>query len=264
MPRRIVIHAGFHKTGSSSVQYCLRQNRPALRPYLRSILRPGLKPVVSAARGYSTWRDPVTLAKFRHRFEAVLRDVTGMPKRVLVLSAEELSGHLPGRDGLHDYSAAVSLATEMQGAVAHVMPGVPVTFCYMTRAPEPWLQSAYWEHVKSSSLTLDFEAFADRFPKAHQLEEIVAGIRRAVTTEVVSQPLDALADLPAGPASAVLDSCDVPAEVQAGLVQEVANVRADRHTLLQLLEINRTEPDPDKRRAAKAALLAQTTEAANV
>ena len=31
MPRRIILHAGFHKTGTSSIQATLRENRVALK-----------------------------------------------------------------------------------------------------------------------------------------------------------------------------------------------------------------------------------------
>ena len=73
MPRRIVVHAGFHKTGTSTVQALLRDNREALKPYLRSMLKGGMTELLSAARGFSTWRDPVTLAKFDHRLRAMLQ-----------------------------------------------------------------------------------------------------------------------------------------------------------------------------------------------
>ena len=42
-------------------------------------------------------------------------------------------------------------------------PKAEVCIYLSTRAPEPWLASAYWEHVKSSNMTLDFDAFRTRY-----------------------------------------------------------------------------------------------------
>jgi hypothetical protein len=59
-----------------------------------------------ATRGYSTWRDDLTLVKAATRFGAVLDGLVAMPQRALLLSAEEFSGYMKGRSVLADYSAA--------------------------------------------------------------------------------------------------------------------------------------------------------------
>ena len=263
MPRRIVLHAGFHKTGTSTVQRSLRRNRAALKPYLRSVLRAPMVDVVHAARGYSTWRDPVTLMKFRHRFETLLHGFSGMPRRVLCLSSEELSGHLPGRGELADYSAAPVLAGEMAAAVAAVWPEADLVLFYSTRAPGDWLRSAYWEHVKSSSMTLDFEDFAAGYGAAADLDGMVARIADAVPARVESQSLEASRTRTAGPVAPILDLCDVPAGVQAGLQIETANTGFGEDVLAALLRANREIADRDARRAAKLAILNAAKEAAN-
>ncbi len=261
MPRRVVIHAGFHKTGTSTLQQTLRHNRPLLRPYLRSVLRAGLKDAVYAARGFSTWRDPLTLAKFRYRFEAALRPLKGMPKRCLCLSAEELSGHLPGRGDLADYSAAPILATEMAGAVAAVLgDNTDLVFYYSTRDPETWLKSAYWEHVKASSMTLDFDDFAARYRPASELPEIIARIAGALPCRIETASLGDTTTMTAGPATPILDLCDVPAEVQRQLGVTPANPNLGEAVLLELLRANREISDRSARDAAKAAILGAAKE----
>ncbi len=256
MPRRIIIHAGFHKTGTSTLQQTLRRNRPLLRPYLRSILRASLKDAVHAARGFSTWRDPLTLAKFRYRFEAALRPLKGMPKRCLCLSAEELSGHLPGRGDLADYSAAPILAAEMAGAAAAVLgDNTDLVFYYSTRDPETWLKSAYWEHVKASSMTLSFDDFAARYHPASDLPGVVARIAGALPCRVETACLSDTATQTAGPATPILDLCGVPAEVQRQLSVTPANPNLGEAVLLALLAANREISDRAARDAAKSAIL---------
>ncbi len=261
MPRRIVIHMGFHKTGTSSVQQVLRDNRKALRPHMRSLLRWALSDVVSAARGYSMWRDPVTLLKFNTRFARVLADLPAMPKRVLCLSAEELAGHLPGRDDMGDYSAAPVLAAEMADSAQAQFPRAEIVFYLSTRAPDAWIESAYWQHVKSSSLTLDFDAFCARYPDAATLDSTVTQIARAVPCAVHHTRLEDTTHLPLGPATPVLNLCEVPAATQATLTRApAANTRPDMDVLARLLEANRTITDAKARKQAKDAILHASTE----
>ena len=106
MPRKIIIHAGFHKTGTSSVQQVLRANRPLLQPELAMRLKGQIPDLMHATRGYSTWRNDLTLVKAAKRFGAVLDGLVAMPKRALLLSAEEFSGYMKERSVLADYSAA--------------------------------------------------------------------------------------------------------------------------------------------------------------
>ena len=256
MPRRIVIHAGFHKTGTSSVQQVLRTNRPLLKPWMRSLLKGAMTDLTHAARGYSTWRDPLTLVKFSRRFEALISEHANMPRRTLCLSAEELAGHLPGRDTVADYSAAPALALEMARIASQVHPRAELVFFYSTRAPDPWLRSAYWEHVKSSSLTLDWDDFSAAYAGAADLDRMVDDIASALPHEVRRNRLEDSATLDAGPATPVLDLCGVPRDVLGTLALPApANEQQDKAVLLDLLAANRNYPDRDARHNAKRAIL---------
>ena len=257
MPKRVVIHAGFHKTGTSTVQLALRVNRATLRPYLRSILKPPLKSVCYASRGYSTWRDPISLLNFRRRLRAVLQDLAPMPRRTLVLSAEELSGHLPGREGLEDYAAAVALAGVMDEVVTAVFPKVEKILYYSTREPVSWLRSAYWQHVRASAMVLDFDDYKRSYAGSANLEQIVYEIGQAVHARVVHARLDSTGDMPAGPATPLLDLCDVPQEIQSGLSMQPVNAHLGADVLLALLEANRTIPDRDQRNEVKLGIIQQ-------
>jgi hypothetical protein len=259
MPRRIVIHAGFHKTGTSSVQQALRQNRPVLKPYLRSLLKGQMQPLISAARGYSTWGDTLTLEKFRTRFRALLADLDPMPRRVLCLSAEELSGHLPGRGELRDYAVAPVLAATMAEVFATQYPHDQVTFFYSTRAPDAWLRSAYWEHVRSASLTLDWADYAAQYAGSADLDGVVTAVDLAQPYPAYSTRLE---DDAGGPLARLLDLCEVPAAVRDDLIVPPPANRSGDDTVLQaLLDANRAYADPVARAAAKQSILRQAQEA---
>lgn len=256
MPRRIVIHAGFHKTGTSSVQQVLRINRHLLKPQMRSVLKGSMTGLIHAARGYSTWRDPLTLAKFSHRFEDLLSRHADMPRRSLCLSGEELAGHLPGRGALADYSAAPVLAAQMARIVKTTYPRTELIFFYSTRAPDAWLRSAYWEHVKSSSMTMDWDAFSKTYGHAADLDRIVDDIAVVHPGIVRRARLEDATGLPAGPATPVLELCGVTHAVMQSLTMPPpANERRSEAVLLALLAANRDYPDRDARISAKRAIL---------
>jgi hypothetical protein len=60
---RIVIHAGFHKTGTTSVQTMLDANRRILGRRLRIYLKSDFGSLTKAARAFSTDQTPAMLAK---------------------------------------------------------------------------------------------------------------------------------------------------------------------------------------------------------
>ena len=113
MGRRIVIHGGFHKTGTTTVQRTLHANGPVLWPVMALGLRWRLKPVLAAARAYSVWGDPVSLTLFAERFDAYLGSIELGKFRGLCVSSEELVGHMPGRDEITDYGAAPVLLSAL-------------------------------------------------------------------------------------------------------------------------------------------------------
>jgi hypothetical protein len=179
-----------------------------------------------------------------------------MPRRTLLLSAEELSGHMPGRGPLADYSAAPVLMYLMWQRAQAAFPKTPVAFCFATRNAGDWQRSAWAEHVKSSGMTLDFAGFCSAYPAAPDLAAVIREITRRVPAPVHAYALEDCAALPLGPADPVLDLCAIPDDLRATLVPSAPqNMRLDADTLAALLEINRAHRDTDTRNAAKAALL---------
>ncbi len=258
MPRKIVIHAGFHKTGTSTVQQVLRSNRKILMPALALRLKGQMVELMHATRGYSTYGTDEALDKVSRRFDALLAGLPGMPRRTLLLSAEELSGHMPGRGPLASYAAAPVLMYLFWERAKAAFPQAPVVFCFSTRGPEAWMRSAWAEHVKSSSMTLDFGEFRARYPDAPALDDIVQEVTSRVPAPVHSFQLEECATLPLGPADPVLDLCDIPDEIYKNLKpQPPQNTRLSDAILAELLVANRTHSDVQARNAAKQAILSK-------
>lgn len=252
MPRRIVIHAGFHKTGTSTIQQTLKLNRPVLKKVLRSVLRPGMRDVVMAARGFSSDSDLLARARFHNRFGSLLVDQPEMPRRTLCLSAEELSGHMPGRPRTPSYVAAVSLAQDMTQCAQLVFPKAELIFFFTTRDSDSWLESAYWEHVKASNMTMDLEDFVKNYRAAADLDAVVDQIRDAVPARVLRARLEDTMNRRLGPAASLLDVCEVPDDIRSQMTSGPRmNSRLAPEVLEALLNANRTIRDKVRRRAVK-------------
>lgn len=258
MPGKIVIHAGFHKTGTTSVQQVLKNNAKHLWPHMAIALRHRFPELLHASRGYSTWRDPLTLAKFTHRFDAFIRELALGPNRQLVISAEELCGHLPGRGDLDDYSSAPELMSGIVSVLEDNFGKPDITFYFSTRAPESWLKSAHWEHVKASRMTLNFTDYKKRYKASGDLDGAARAIAGAVAPyPVVTRTLEDCRDLPLGPATPLLELLNVPEHKRALLqAAPVANAMRPPEVLKEFLKLNRSEMTGEEVGQAKRAYLA--------
>ena len=257
MPRRVVLHIGFHKTGTTSIQRTLRTNRAVLKAKFIQGLKWRFPLLINAARGYSTYGDAMSLAKFSIRLDALLAELPAFKHRGFVMTCEELAGHIPGRAELQNYGAAVALMKEIREAFERRYERPDLHFVFTTRAPEPWLESAYWEHVKSSSMTLSLEEFRAQFSEAAQFTKVLDEIEKVVAPYPLSRiALEDCADHRLGPADPILRLAGLTDDDLANLEAiGPANTRLPQNVLDGLLAINRQEPDSAKRRAAKAAFL---------
>ncbi len=258
MPRRIILHTGFHKTGTTSMTATLRENRPALVKHVAMRLPPQMRDLISATRGYSTWRDPLELAKAEHRFHQLLDDLPSMPRRTLIITSEELGGHLPGRGDLMDYSAVPIILYSFWTIARAKFPQADIEIFLSTRNKADWLISAYWQHVKSSSMTLELDAFLEKYHAAGDLDGMVAEIASRVPCPTHHCAIEHSSTGPLGPADPILDLCQIPQDLRDTLVLAPSkNIRPDIDTLNALLDINRTVKDAEKRIATKQAILAK-------
>lgn len=258
MPKRVVIHAGFHKAGTTSVQQTLRANRKLLMPAVAMRLKGQMTKLLHATRGYSMRGDALTLAKVKHRFDVLLDRMPPMPHRCLVISAEDLSGQMPGRGDLMDYSATPILMDAISRKITELFPKTEYLIYFSTCRPDAWLKSAYWEHVRSSSMTLDFDQFETKYSAAADFDQIIAQTKDAVPCPVHYAPLEDCVDLRLGPTDPLLDLCDVPDDLRAQIVpQSKVSTPDSDAVLLALLEANRAYADSDTRKAAKQEILAQ-------
>ena len=102
---RIVVHAGFHKTGTSSVQAALAAHRAALGPRFLVQTAALSRPLAAVGRAaLATSVEPSALPGLRNALALWLGGLRS--HQGLLISCEDLVGHMPGRLGRMDYAAA--------------------------------------------------------------------------------------------------------------------------------------------------------------
>lgn len=256
-PRRIIIHAGFHKTGTTNLQQTLRANRAALRPDVRLVLRPGMNALCESARGYSISREDYDLGLVKYEAALLMEALERETARTLVISSEDLSGHMPGRHGLRSYGAAPDLMRALSVAIKAVDSNAQVTFFFTTRAADPWLRSCYAQHLRTARMIWDEAEYIKRLKASAALEQIIDQIRSEVPdSDVVAAALEAHANRPLGMAEALLDNLDFPKSRRAKLVpSSTRNAALSADVCTELLALNRSDLEPAALKKAKRAVI---------
>lgn len=255
---RVILHAGFHKTGTTTLQQALHRNRRALSPHLRRVPRDRMAPAGQAARAWSAAGDPLDLALFRYELAQVMDTWDRTDPRPILVSSEDLCGHMPGRAGVTGYGAAVPLMQAVAETLAELQPGAEAVFFFSTRAPDPWLASCHVQHLRAARMTLSAGDFAARYRAAANLDAVVDEIAVALSPHPVHRAaLEDSSARPLGPLDPVLDLLDLPGRLRAALAPEPPANTAPRAHVAELLRLNRSDLGDRDLHAAKQALLRQ-------
>lgn len=253
---RVILHPGFHKTGTTTLQQTLRANRRRLKDYLRIVLRPGMVGLCEAARAWSVAREPLDMALLRLELARMAEGWdTGDPRPVL-LACEDLSGHMPGRHGLTAYTAAAPLIAAMAQVIETVRPGAEMTVFLSTRGADDWLASSHAQHLAATRMTLDARSYAARFRGSADLDAVADAVAGAQPHPVHRVRLEDCRNRRLGPLDPLLDLIGLPDPLRASLVaQPPANRAPPQPVLNRLLALNRSDLDDAALRSAKATLL---------
>ena len=257
----VVVHPGFHKTGTSSLQSWLGQNRRALKPYLSFYGKADFMAAGSAARIYGQKPYPWRLRAFRRSLDRFLGKIPDAP--VIVLSRETFSGAMPGHRRfparlIRDYrGVAVPLGRQIVAALqARFGPDVKITFLYTLREREGWIRSVYGHLLRSIHLREDYDTFRARFADLMEPVAEARAIARALGVEAHFVTLEDVGQRREGPAAAVLDLLGVPQAVRDRLPAATrANTGQTRAMEAEFLSMNRASRDKAALKTTKDAML---------
>lgn len=241
---RMVIHAGFHKTGTSTVQRMLKQNRRLINQEARVFDHTHMPAVCESARAYSVSRDLLDLLSFTYELGEFLTGLKRKLDRNICLSSENLIGNMPGRKGLRNYDAAPILMKAFAHTAGRILPRPPeMVFYFSTRDAQPWLKSCHSQHLRAVRMTLSAEEYADTFAESAQLERIIDMVRLAVEPHHVAiASLEDTGTLPLGPATPILDLLEISQELREQMTPApVTNQALPDELCEEFLRINRSD-----------------------
>lgn len=237
---RILLHPGFHKTGTSSLQRGAAAQLDRLDTRLQLMLTPDLIEAARAARHYSERPTDEYLDRFTTEFQRAVEVRDSNDRRPLLISSEVLSGHLPGLRGVKTYAAAPALARAAVDILRDYY-GIDaqITVWFTTRAPEAWLRSLYWQNLRAQRLTEEFEPFRARMAPAADHAAIVDEARRCIGSlaEVETARIEDIGPEPLGPLGAALRHLGVTNE---GLVPTPQHNTQPENAARDFLALNRS------------------------
>lgn len=249
---RILLHPGFHKTGTSSLQRGALAALHRLEPFLRLLLTPGMALAARAARRYSAEPTAERLDRVARAFDAALAQFDPADARALLISSEDLCGYLPGLHGVQDYRAAPALVACAAARIRARFDTAQLTVWFTTRDPAAWLQSLYWQNLRAQRLTEDADRFCARLAPAADLDRIVTATRDLAGGEVRSSPIETCGAAPCGPLGTALGLLGLGAADPGPLPRHNIGPRA---AAAELLALNRSDLSDEALREAKRAVL---------
>lgn len=251
----ILLHPGFHKTGTSSLQGGAQAQMERLRGHLQLRITADLPLSARAARRFAARPERINLTRFAEALAQELAGVDPDGPRVLLISSEDLCGTLPGLRGVVDYDAvpslmnvAVAVLTARYGSAARI------TLWFTTRGRERWLRSIWYQNLRARRLTEDFDAFRPRLARAAEHDRVVGLTRDRLNgrARVVATPIEVCGAQALGPLGTALTLLELP---QEGLAPLPARNTQPEGAAEELLLLNRSEMTDDAVVAAKRAVL---------
>jgi hypothetical protein len=261
---KVIFHAGFHKTGTTSVQAALHLHSPALAPTFAIQTRtssPTLLNAAEAARDHSATPSPQTAARLTESLMHWAASLTLTPTQGLLVSCEDFSGHIPGRFGVPDYRAALPITVAIRAALHTHLPRHRLTFLFTTRQPDPWLRAIHWQLSKHDELTQGPVRFARSHAAAADFARLLVALRAQMPdTPVLEADLASLATRHLGPIEALYDAANLPQALRDSLLQPPHANRSPPHDLARVfVKLNRSDlPRPEIRRLKRDMLAAET------
>ncbi|PTV93774.1 hypothetical protein C8J27_11255 [Rhodobacter aestuarii] len=258
---QVFLHPGFHKTGTTSAQAFLHENRELIWPRAALVLPKRIRDVSQACFDYAETLGAFELREITRAMRAFLADMPLNPNRRMLISAENLLGRMPL--GLRDtaYPGAVNILSALIDGFAGLGWPVEVTLYLSTRERTGWVESI-WAHQARKTTGKPFTRDLDDFRAAMapvsleaQLAEIRAGLPDVA---LVTHDVASFNAMRFGAGQPFVDFLNLPNHIQDQFVTvERNNVAPPMAVSERFIALNRSGLAREERTAAKRAVLFQ-------
>ncbi|WP_312531351.1 hypothetical protein [Paracoccus sp. (in: a-proteobacteria)] len=152
--RKLYIHIGPHKTGTTSIQDGLSRSAKDLEEC--GVYYHHNEKTHAAAQHLAKRR----FIKAEAALKDVARDLSQISFRAAILSQEDFSGDLPGRDGGGGIYPELSQRLRI---LRRSFSNFEVTFVFFEREPVSWIKSCYRQNVRYRSDYHSLDGFSSKF-----------------------------------------------------------------------------------------------------
>nr|WP_321250878.1 hypothetical protein [uncultured Ruegeria sp.] len=259
--RRIMLHLGLHKTGTTAAQSFLYENRELIWPHFALVLpyktrKTGLS---GAATRHSVYGTVGTLAEFGGQMREFLDTLEFGTKRGLILSEENFSGLRPSRNLSQGYAAAPDLAACIVDSIRQRLVGedLDITLYLSLRQRGAWLRSLWAHDLQRTRMVQDFETFRANLDQLPSLEDTVNSIRdKLPSVTVQSEWLEDMLQRRFGPGAPFAEFLRLSRDKTARIVPpNKVNPSLPEDTLTELLALNRSRLEEAALTRQKAAII---------
>lgn len=259
--RRVLLHLGLHKTGTTAAQSFLFENRELIWPHFALVLpyKTRKSGLADAATRHSVYGTSGTLEDFGTQIGQFLSTLDFGDKRGLILSEENFAGLRPSRNIEVGYGAAPDLAACLVDRVLDTFAGqdVDLTVYLSLRQRGGWLRSLWAHDLQRTRLVLDFDAYRAKLDPLPSPQSTARAIQdRIPAVRVQTEWLEDMQDLSFGPGDPFAAFLNLPRPKAAQLVGPTrTNTQLPAEALQELLLLNRSRLDEAALVRQKAAIV---------
>ncbi|MES0864416.1 hypothetical protein ABLN87_18860 [Ruegeria sp. SCPT10] len=259
--RRVLLHLGLHKTGTTAAQSFLYENRELIWPHYSLVLpyKTRKSGLANAATRHSVYRLDDTLATFGSKMNTFLGQIDFGTRRGLILSEENFGGLRPSRNRAEGYAAMPELASTLVGTIRRQLIGdeVDITIYLSLRERSEWLRSLWAHDLQRRRLVEDFDAFCAALDHLPGLPTVADRIQeRLPEVHVQTRWLEDLQETRFGPGTPFAEFLGLPQDKASKLVPpSKSNTSLPQDALNELLALNRSPLEDTALVAQKKALI---------
>lgn len=152
--KRVIVHVGPHKTGSTAIQFTLKGSHKLLMSEGVHVLHDALTHEAAACFAQDKVEDAISLLK------EVSTRISQVEASTVILSQEDFCGDLPGRSG---GKSVYPKLTRNFRAIADALQPHAVEFVFFLRKEENWMESCYHQNLLHRTRFASLDAFLAHF-----------------------------------------------------------------------------------------------------
>lgn len=183
--KRVVVHVGPHKTGSSAIQKWLHRNTSFLATHGISFLQNSVTHRAARLIAHEAYSDAEIA------LEEIKNAITLQPSPIVILSQEDFCGDLPGRS---KKKGIYKRLLRNFRTLRRVLSPHSLTFVFFEREESAWLRSCYHQNLVHRPQFSKFVDFQDSLGEIPSWQNILARVKENFDHSLVQVPYRSEAD----------------------------------------------------------------------